>query len=74
MNKICNVLVVLYICLLTIFVLTTLRVVNDIKDIVQRAEYEEAMSSYQQAPERCARYYNNGTDDWINCMGVGYVN
>lgn len=23
-------------------------------------------------PTECQSYYNNGTDEWINCMGVGY--
>ena len=23
-------------------------------------------------PQICAEYYNNGTDEWINCMGVEY--
>ncbi len=23
-------------------------------------------------PVKCAPYYNDGTDSWINCMGVGY--
>ena len=22
-------------------------------------------------PERCAEFYNNGTDEWKDCMGVG---
>lgn len=22
-------------------------------------------------PSVCAQYYNDGTDDWIECMGVG---
>ena len=24
-------------------------------------------------PEKCRPYYGDGTDRWINCMGVGYV-
>lgn len=24
-------------------------------------------------PEKCAEFYDDGTEDWINCMGVGYV-
>lgn len=24
-------------------------------------------------PGMCYNYYNDGTEDWINCMGVGYV-
>lgn len=23
-------------------------------------------------PEKCAPYYNDGTERWIDCMGVGY--
>lgn len=23
-------------------------------------------------PEKCREFYNDGTDAWINCMGVGY--
>ena len=23
-------------------------------------------------PTKCAEFYNNGTDEWVNCMGVGY--
>lgn len=23
-------------------------------------------------PTKCAQYYNDGTERWINCMGVGY--
>lgn len=23
-------------------------------------------------PSKCQKYYNNGSEDWINCMGVGY--
>ena len=26
----------------------------------------------QSLPEKCAPYYQDGTDAWINCMGVGY--
>lgn len=22
-------------------------------------------------PQQCAQFYNNGTDQWIECMGVG---
>lgn len=22
-------------------------------------------------PSKCRQYYNNGTDQWIDCMGVG---
>lgn len=24
-------------------------------------------------PEKCQSYYNDGTDKWKDCMGVGYV-
>jgi hypothetical protein len=24
-------------------------------------------------PVKCRPYYNDGTERWINCMGVGYV-
>ena len=24
-------------------------------------------------PAQCGRYYNDGTERWIECMGVGYV-
>ena len=24
-------------------------------------------------PSKCAEFYNDDTDAWINCMGVGYV-
>jgi len=26
----------------------------------------------QSLPEKCRPYYGDGTDAWINCMGVGY--
>lgn len=24
-------------------------------------------------PQKCRQYYNDGTERWVNCMGVGYV-
>ena len=26
----------------------------------------------QSLPQKCAPYYNDGTEQWIDCMGVGY--
>ena len=26
----------------------------------------------QTLPQKCQQYYNNGTEEWIDCMGVGY--
>lgn len=39
------------------------------------ARYEREVGPMMDAnlPRRCAVYYGNGTDDWVDCMGVGYV-
>ena len=33
----------------------------------------EVPTPRQTLPQKCAKYYNDGTENWINCMGVGYV-
>lgn len=30
-------------------------------------------TDYIHLPASCGRYYNDCTERWINCMGVGYV-
>lgn len=72
MDRTIQIFVLIYIILITIFTITTFGVVKDIKNILSREI--EIREEYQQAPERCAKYYNNGTEEWINCIGVGYVN
>lgn len=45
---------------------------------ILEAAYEERMAMPEvqvrepTLPEICAPLYNNGTEDWITCMGVGY--
>ena len=65
----------LYFALILIFLFTVVGTVKRIEDIVKEYDnqrQQEITEQYQRAPERCAEYYNNGTEEWIDCMGVGY--
>jgi len=52
---------------LTVAVLET---ATEIREIVQERELSIDRSHL---PSECEKYYNDGTDRWKDCMGVGYV-
>jgi len=37
-----------------------------------KAQPPQIPQARQTLPQKCQQYYNNGTDEWIDCMGVGY--
>jgi hypothetical protein len=44
--------------------------------LIQTAKGESVITErptpQQTLPQKCAEFYNDGTDQWIDCMGVGY--
>ena len=44
-------------------VFETARDIREIKDVVVERTH---------LPSECQQYYNDGTDQWKECMGVGY--
>lgn len=37
-----------------------------------RSEHVDVIIEPLPLPRKCAEFFNDGTEDWINCMGVGY--
>ena len=35
-------------------------------------DQESLIYERQTLPKKCMSFYNNGTDQWVECMGVGY--
>ena len=52
-----------------IFVLVLLMLL--IIDVVSQEPCPQAMPEKTHLPSLCKQYYNDGTDAWIECMGVG---
>lgn len=53
---------------------------HDIRDLLEAAHYAKGghtvtalPNNDETLPELCREFYNDGTEQWINCMGVGYV-
>ena len=60
--------------IIVLLLITTLKVVSSCYNHNRTIEAEQRTREYVlpriDRPERCAQYLNDGTDRWINCMGV----
>lgn len=45
-----------------------------IQQDIQKVIKEEKERESRHLPTECEQYYCDGTDQWIECMQVGYVN
>ena len=55
------------ICLLCVFF--TYAIVDTAQAVVNVMEHHERVNN---RPVKCKEYYNSGTNEWVECMGVGY--
>ena len=55
-------------CFLVSFTYAVLETASDSQDIQVKDQQKQEVNTL---PQKCAPFYNNGTDDWIECMGVG---
>lgn len=59
---------VLALCSLTAVIFTALL---DERNEAAGARAVESVRISKTLPAKCEQFYNNGTDQWIECMGVG---
>jgi len=57
--------------IIAVLLYTTLKVVSSC--YIYSIEQEKRVDHRQPLPAKCTVYYNDGTDRWKDCMGVGYV-
>lgn len=59
--------VVLFFLLMVFAVFDTIRTIENTRDILREKKDIPTL------PQKCGMYYNDGTERWKECMGVGYV-
>ena len=64
--------VVLLFLVLSVAVLIVVTVIGAVMPDPARQE-QETRNNLDTRPTMCYPYYNDGTERWANCMGVGYV-
>jgi hypothetical protein len=65
-----------YVSLIVVFAIfgsITYAVIATASELQYTVVYQEVIvkNEKQTLPQKCQPYYNNGTNEWINCMGVG---
>lgn len=59
------------IVLICLFFISFAYAVIDTASAIQENVKKEP-NRISQLPSECEKYYNSGTDEWKDCMGVGY--
>lgn len=64
---------VIAICLIfTSFCVAVVKTAEDIREGMNEVVIKEQERRDEDIRIKCAHYYNDGTDRWAECMGVGY--
>lgn len=72
MDRFEKIFLILSVSLIVSFSVAVVNTASEIQEILERNITETRETEADQLLKECSAYYNDGTDRWMECMGVGY--